>query len=206
MSCVQRLVAIGHGLEVDALLAVARAEVSILLVENETGVAPAKGNSGKEDDDTLEDDEGDLVLDQVTIVAVLKLGDTVDASSEDEDDGGAETGEEGAQAPAESGGLLGADVSDHVVGEGNDEEDEDDDLENETNHGDGDAEVRVVVAGGEGTAGGLEDEADNVKGDEDPDEELGLEARELRAEEHDGCGECYVDGGGIEDGSDGQTD
>lgn len=137
----KRLVAIRDWLEVDALLAVGTAEVSILLVENETGVAPAKGNGSEEDDNTLEDDEGDLVLDQVAIVTVLELGDTVDASSEDENDGSAETGEEGGQAPAEGGGLVGADVSDHVVGEGADEEDEDDDLENETDHGDGHANV-----------------------------------------------------------------
>jgi hypothetical protein len=52
----------------------------------------------------------------------------------------------------------------------------------------------------------LENEADDVEGDEDPVEKTGLEARERRIEEVDGLGESDVDGSGIEDGSDGKTD
>jgi hypothetical protein len=52
----------------------------------------------------------------------------------------------------------------------------------------------------------LEDEADDVEGDEDPDEELRLEAGEFGREVVDCLGEGDVDGGGIEDGSDCEAD
>jgi hypothetical protein len=78
-------------------------------------------------------------------------------------------------------------------------------LEDETGHGDIDTNA-AVGAGGHGTSGSLENEADNVEGDEDPVEKTGLEARERRIEEVDGLGESDVDGSGIEDGSDGETD
>jgi hypothetical protein len=50
-------------------------------------VTKAKSDSSKDDDSTLENDEGDLVLDQIAIVTLSELSNTVDASSEDEDDG-----------------------------------------------------------------------------------------------------------------------
>jgi hypothetical protein len=168
-------------------------------------VAKAKSDSSKDDDNTLENDEGDLVLDQITIVTLSELSNTVDASSEDEDNGSRETSEESNHAPAKGLGPVGSPVSDHVVGEDGDEDNEDNNLENETSHGDINTNV-AVGAGGHGTSGSLENEADDVEGDEDPVEKTGLEARERRIEEVDGLGESDVDGSGIEDGSDGKTD
>ena len=175
------------------------------LVEDETRVAEAESDGSKNNHDTLKDDEGDLVLDKITIITILQLGDTVDASGEDEDDGGGETGKEGLEAPAKVGGATRAPVADHVVTESDDEEEKDDDLQDQTSHGDVDTHV-VVGRGGHGTTGGLEDEADDIEGDEDPVEELGLEARELRGEENDRLGEGDIDGRGVEYGCDGEAD
>lgn len=175
------------------------------LVEDETRVAEAEGDGGKDDDEALEDDEGDLVLDQFAIIPILELGNTVDASGEDEDDGGREAGKEGVETPAKVGGVARAPVAEHVVAKGHDEEEEDDDLQDQTSHGDVDAHA-AVGRGGHGTAGSLEDEADDIKGDEDPVEELGLEAGELRSQEDDRLGEGDVDGRGVEDGGDGEAD
>lgn len=165
----------------------------------------AKSDSGKDDDNTLENDEGDLVLDQIAIVTLSELSNTVDASSEDEDDGSRETSEKSNHAPAKSFGPAGSPISDHVVGEDGDEDNEDNNLEDETGHGDINTNA-AVGAGGHGTTGSLENEADDVEGDEDPVEKTGLEARERRIEEVDCLGESDVDGSGIEDGSDGKTD
>ena len=177
----------------------------MLLIEDETGVTEAKSNSGEKDNNTFKNDKGDLLLDQLAIVTILELGDTVDASSEDKDDGSTETSEEDVHTPAERGSPSRTEVSDHVVGESGDEDDEDNNLKDETDHGDGDTGV-IVGASGHGTAGGLEGEADDIEGDEDPVEQLGLEARELGVKEVDGLGESDVDGSGIEDGSDSKTD
>lgn len=169
-------------------------------------MAPKEGDSGEEDHNTLEDNERNLVLDHLTVITLAELSNTVDTSSENEEDRHAETDEEGLHAPAEVGGEPGAKVAEHVVGEGDDEEHEDDDLKGQTSHRDVDTGLRVVHDGGHGTAGGLEDQADDVEGEEDPVEELGLEAGEFRGEVDDGLGEGDVDGSGEEDGSDGQAD
>lgn len=176
------------------------------LVEDETRVTEAESNSSKDNHDTLKDDERNLVLDELTIITILELSNTVDASSEDKDDGGRETGKEGLEAPAKVGGATRAPVSDHVVAESDDEEEEDDDLQDQTSHRDVDTNITAVVRGGHGTTGGLEDEADDIEGDEDPVEELGLEARKLRGEENDRLGEGDIDGRGVEYGSDGEAD
>lgn len=165
----------------------------------------AKSDSSKDDYNTLENDEGDLVLDQIAIVTLSELSNTVDASSEDEDDGSRETSEKSNHTPAKSLGPAGSPISDHVVGEDGDEDNEDNDLEDETSHRDINTNT-AVGAGGHGTTGSLENEADDVEGDEDPVEKTGLEARERRIEEVDCLGESYIDGSGIKDGSDGKTD
>jgi hypothetical protein len=168
-------------------------------------VSEAESDGSKNDDNTLKDDERNLMLDQVTIVTLTELSNTVDASSKDKDDGRRETEEENSHAPAKSLSLARSPVSDHVVGESGDEGNEDDNLEDKTSHGDINTNLAVGL-GGHGTTGGLEDKADDIEGDEDPDEELRLEAGEFRREVVDCLGEGDIDRGSIEDGSDRETD
>ena len=114
----------------------------------------------------------------------------------------------GLQTPSEAGHAAGAVEADHVVGESSDESDNDDDLEDQTGHGDVDARVVGIVGFfcGDGTTGSLQDQADDVGGDEDPVEELGLEAGEVWGEVDDGLGQGDIDGRGVEDGGDGEAD
>lgn len=148
----------------------------MLVTKGQTRVSPAKTEGSGSDKGTLEHNEWHLVLDDVSRVTLAKFGDTVAASGEDEGDGGGETGEEGLEAPGETGHAAGAPVSEHVVGKGGDEGDEDGDLEGETGHGDVDAGfIPRIGVGGHGTSGGLENETDDIGGDEDPVKELGLE-------------------------------
>ncbi|KAI6767052.1 hypothetical protein HG531_011412 [Fusarium graminearum] len=151
-------------------------------------VAEEEGNSGENNDNTLKDNEGNLVLDQLAIVSLAELSNTVDASSEDEDDGSRETNKESSHAPAKSLSLTRS---------------PDDDLEGKAGHGDIDT-GGAAAFGRHGTTSGLKDEANDVEGNEDPDEELRLEAGELRREVVDGFGESDVDGSSVEDGSDPQ--
>jgi hypothetical protein len=168
-------------------------------------VTKEESNSGNNNDNTLKDDERNLMLDQLTIVSLAELSNTVDTSSEDENDGSRETNKESNHAPTKSLSLPRSPVSDHVVGEGDDESNEDNDLEGKTGHGDINTNGAVAF-GGHGTTSGLEDQTDDIEGDEDPDEELRLEAGELRRKVVDCFGEGDVDGGSVEDGSDGKTD
>ena len=168
-------------------------------------MSEAESDGSKDNDDTLEDDERNLMLDQVTIVTLTELSNTVNASSEDKDDGGREAKEESSHAPAESLSLARSPVSDHVVGESGDEGNEDDDLEDKTSHGDINTNLAVGFSG-HGTTSGLEDKADDIEGDEDPDEELRLEAGEFGREVVDGLGEGDVDRSSVKDGSDRETD
>jgi hypothetical protein len=189
----------------DTLLSLRDRVCDLRLVKHKSRVTKEESNSGENYDDTLKDDERNLMLDQLTIVSLAKLSNTVDASSEDEYDGSRETNKESNHAPAKSLSLTRSPVSDHVVGKGGDESNEDDNLEGKTSHGDINTNGAVTF-GGHGTTSGLEDEADDVKRNEDPDEELRLEAGELRSEVVDCFGESDVDGGSVEDGSDGETD
>jgi len=52
----------------------------------------------------------------------------------------------------------------------------------------------------------LEDKADDIEGDEDPDEELRLETGEFGREVVDCLGEGDIDRSSVEDGSDRETD
>ncbi|KAI9166612.1 Boty-Like Retrotransposon [Paramyrothecium foliicola] len=190
-----------------ALLAVRGGLAGSLAVEDHSSVAEAEGDGGDNDDGTLEDDEWDLVGDELAVVAVAKLDDTVDASDQDEDGGAGQAGKEGVDAPAETSEATGHEVANHVVTKGADESDEDNDLEDEAGHGNIDTDIVALVGvARHGTAGGLQDEADDVGGDEDPVEELGPESGQLGGEVNDGLGKRDVDGGSEEDGCDGQAD
>lgn len=156
---------------------------------------------------TLERDEGPFLTNQLAVVAVLELGHTVRAAGEDNDNRHRQAGEKRLEAPVKRRGAAGAQVPHHVVGEAGDESRQHNDLQGQAGHGDVDA--RVVGAaglGGQRAAGGLQDEADNVKGDEDPVEELWLEAGELGRKVDDGFREGDVDGRGEEDGGEGDAD
>lgn len=180
---------------------------SSLAVKDEARMAEAERNGGDDDEDALEENKGHLVGDDLASIALPELGNTIGATGEDEQDAGEQAGEEGPLAPAHGAHAAGAPVAGHVVPKGGEEGDEDDDLEDEAGHGDVDAGlVGAAGVGGQGAAGGLEDEADDVGGDEDPVEELGLEAGELWGEVDDGLGEGDVDGGREEDGGDGEAD
>jgi hypothetical protein len=167
-------------------------------------VTKEESNSGNNNDNTLKDDERNLMLDQLTIVSLAELSNTVDTSSEDENDGSRETNKESNHAPTKSLSLPRSPVSDHVVGEGDDESNEDNDLEGKTGHGDINTNGAVAF-GGHGTTSGLEDQTDDIEGDEDPDEELRLKTGELGREVVDCFREGDVDGGSVEDGSDRET-
>lgn len=187
-----------------------------LLLEDKTRVAKHQGDGSQKDEDTLEDNEGGLVRDDLTRVALPKLGDTVGATREDEQDSSRDTAEEGGHPPSEVDHAAGAPVAEHVIDKGDDEEEDDDDLEDQTGHGDVDAHITAGVGivgivaaaglGGQGTTGSLEDQTDNIGGDENPDKELRLEARQVGCEEDDGFVESDIDGGRVEDGCDGKTD
>ncbi|KAH6606815.1 hypothetical protein Trco_005968 [Trichoderma cornu-damae] len=151
-------------------------------------------------ENAFQDDERGLLLDEASIVSVLELGHSVGATGQDEERRRRQAGEEGGEPPAEARGAAGPEVADHVVCEGDDEEDEDDDLKTESRLRDVDS--GLVGAGGvgrQGAPGGLEDKAENVKGDEDVVEELGLEAREVRSEVDDRLRQGHQDPANITD-------
>jgi hypothetical protein len=78
-----------------------------------------------------------------------------------------------------------------IVGEEGDEDDQRHDLEDEAGEGDVDADLDVVEVARDardGAAGGLEDEGDDVEGDEDVVEELGAEAGDGRVDVLDAGG------------------
>jgi hypothetical protein len=168
-------------------------------------VAEAESNSSKNDDNALKNDKRNLMLDQITVITLTELSNTIDASSEDKNDGSGKTSKESSLTPAESLGVTRSPVSNHVVREGGDEDNKDDNLEDKTSHGDIDTNVAIRL-GGHGTTSSLEDETDDIEGDEDPVEEFRREARELGTEEVDCLGEGDIDGSGIEDGSDREAD
>lgn len=150
-------------------------------------MSEAEHRRGQKHKDTLQHDKGGLFLDELAVVAVLQLGNTIGTTGQDEQRRRRQAGEEGSEAPAEARGAAGSQVAEHVVAKGGDEEDQDNDLQAET--GLGDVDTGLVGAGGvggHGASGGLQGEADDVEGDEDVVEELGLEAGQLGGEVDDG--------------------
>lgn len=61
------------------------------VAEDTAGVEESHGSDGEDDHGTLEDHEGDFVVGKLAVETVPELGDTVDASDEDENCGGEET-------------------------------------------------------------------------------------------------------------------
>lgn len=166
----------------------------------------AQSNNSKHNKNTLENNERNFLTDQLSIVSVPQLSDTECATSKNEQNGRGQTQEKGIEAPAKRLCAAGPQVPNHVVGEAAHKCGQDNDLQRQTGHGDVHADLVVAVGvGGQGAAGGLENQADDVEGDEDPVEELGVEAGQIWGEVYDRLGESDVDGCGVEDGRDGEA-
>jgi hypothetical protein len=110
-------------------------------------------------------------------IALAQLVTSVDATRKDQEDSGAKESEEDAHPLSQRRRLLLSHIASHVVDKQEAEEEETGDLERQTCHGN----VHSVLARTrancrQSTSGGLENEADNVERDEDPIEELGLDA------------------------------
>ena len=152
--------------------------------QGQSEVSGSSHDKGVWDVRRLENHEQRLVADKGPIIALLQLVDAVDAANEDQDGGKEqETEEQLHPRPQRASGRL-PDVAYHVFDEHADKEDEGGDLEDQT--GDGDPLAGLVAAaslrGRESAAGGLEDERHNVAGNEEPDEELGVESRHRAVE------------------------
>ena len=177
------------------------------LVKHQARMSKAKRNRSQHYRNAFKRNERGLLPDQLAIVSVLELSNTVRASRKDNENRRRQAAEKHLEAPAKDLCSAGAQVSNHVVGKGGDKGSQDNDLQGETGQGDVDARVLGVVGfGRQGTAGGLQDEADDVKGDEDPVEELRLEAGEVGCKVDDCLGEGDIDGGCEEDWCDGDAD
>lgn len=95
------------------------------------------------------------------------------------------------------------------LGADEDEGEHGDDLGGETGDHEVDADLRhaVGVGGrGDGAAGGLEDQGEEIAADEEAGDELRGEPREAGPVDGDDAREAEVDGGGEEGGADGQAD
>lgn len=191
---------------------------------------------GQDDHDALEHHKGDLLVGQLAVEPLLQLGRAVHAPDEDEQGGegegvqvaleiavGAQVGEDGVEGVAGAGAAAGlADGDDEVEAEDG-EDAEGGDLEGDTGDHQVDAGLLArgagVGDGGDGAAGGLEEEGEEVGGDEDVGV-VGLaklklvlteskewnggiagwtywsEASDFNRVDGDNAGEVQVDGGG----------
>jgi hypothetical protein len=171
-------------------------------VKDEAGVGDAQAKGG-EDDHTgelhvsrlswkgewyaglhsLETDEHGLVRDDFRVdVSLAELVTPVDASRKNQDDGCGQEDEEDGHGAGYGGAGGAAEVAKEVVSEHDAKGKQDDDLEDQAGHGNVNANLAGASGGrGHAAAGGLEDEADNVGGDEDVVEEFGVEAGEFEA-------------------------
>jgi hypothetical protein len=125
----------------------------------------------------------------MTAVSLIQLDESVRAPGQDQGDGEAHEAEEQPHAAFDLvvAGLLpaplGAEIPDKEVAEEAAEEEDGEDLEAQP--GEGEVYAHLALArrgGGEAAACALEDEGDEVAGDEDVVEEFGVEARQLGGE------------------------
>lgn len=193
----------------------------LILIEDKARMAKAQRKDSNNDKHALQTDEETLLGHGLAAIPFPQLVAPKDAAGEDEQDGGGQASEEDVHTLGTDvrrsfdvtgtslgggGGRL-AEEANHVVGEEEAEDEDDDDLEDEAGKGEVDAGlVGAGGDGGEGAAGGLEDEADYVGGDEDPVVEARGEAGEGGGEVGDCFGEGYVDCCGVEDGAGGDED
>jgi hypothetical protein len=152
-------------------------------VKDEAGVGDAQAKGGEDDHNSLETDEHGLVRDDFRVdVSLAELVTPVDASRKNQDDGCGQEDEEDGHGAGYGGAGGAAEVAKEVVSEHDAKGKQDDDLEDQAGHGNVNANLAGASGGrGHAAAGGLEDEADNVGGDEDVVEEFGVEAGEFEA-------------------------
>lgn len=141
----------------------------------------------------FESNEEALVSEEGTEVALTQLSNSVGASDEDEDSGKEEENEEEPHRLVEP--VLGRRASSpgDVVGEECREAEESDDLEDEAGKGDVLADLDgsfVCASARQGTAHRLQDERDDVGGNEDPVEVGSGEPRDSWVNKVDAGGRC----------------
>lgn len=165
-------------------------------------VEPAEENGGGGHHQAVEDVEVGLLHLQLAGGAAGVLGDTVDVPDQDDGAAGVEDEEQLLPGLVGAGGLSGGVGADAEVEENADdnEEDEEDDLDSETGENDVVSEIHLGLRlGGHENAGtaALDQERDDIAGDEDFGEPLGLDHGEVLAvQEDDDAPEYHVDGGG----------
>lgn len=145
--------------------------LDVVGLDGQSWVTPEEGGGTEDHEDTLSDDEGDLVGDGLSAVSLLELVDTEGATGEDDGDGEADAGNEGLQAPVDLGEAVGHEEADEEVGKGGHEADEDDELQAQTSLTDLVTNLTSVNGGGsdrKGTTSTLEDEAEDIGRKEDP--------------------------------------
>lgn len=171
--------------------------------------------------DTLEHNKQRLVLDQRTVPPFPELDDAVDGADEDADGRQRQRDEKSSELHAPPEGRVGGiergfahavradNGPDGEVGAEEHEDQEGEDLEGKTGDHDVVARFGVLVGvgggGGHAAAEGLEDEGEDVAGDEDARVREGFDAGVFRAKGDDDAGEGEVDAGGEEGGGDGEA-
>lgn len=148
--------------------------------EDRTWLRDGKAEDCHDDQYAFQSDKQPLVMYQRPTVPITQLVDTVNTSRQYQNDGQTQESDEDFESLTH---LLFLDltgcfgVADSVVDGEGDEDAEGEDLEGEA--GEGDIDRDVGLAGGdrgEGAAAGLEDEGEDVAGDEEPVVEPGREA------------------------------
>ena len=147
---------------------------------------------GQEDSHSLQPDKQALVPQQIRVrIPLAQLIHTIRTPREDKHRRQRQEAKEEAHPAVDDVGAAAPrpQVADHVVGKTGAKDHQHKDLQAQTGEGEVDARLGGAAADGrEGAAGGLEDEAEEVAGDEDPVEELWPEAGELGGEELDSGG------------------
>lgn len=128
--------------------------------------------------------EESLIGNQLRVtVSLAKLVTSESTTGQDEDNSKTEEAKEEAHTTAKGTAVAGAEVADQVVAEKNTEDYKNGNLECKTGHGNVDTCLAGTLADcRESTTSGLENEADEIGGDEDPPYKLGLDARNLGSE------------------------
>lgn len=128
-------------------------------------------------------------------VSLAQLVRSVDGPAQNQDDCQSQKRQE--QPHSRSQGLRAGmpSIPHHVVCKGDDEDENHNDLQHQARHCNVDSRIaRPLGLSGQRTARGLQREAYQIGGDEDPIEELGVEPRELRREVVDAEGAARAKG------------
>ncbi|KAK7995646.1 hypothetical protein PG990_014419 [Apiospora arundinis] len=200
--------------------------------QGEARVEGDEGGAGEDDHGPLDDHEDELVVGQLAAEAVLQLDEPIHGPDDDEQHGRRERVQQALEGDGVAEGPVPVFEVGRVVGRHRGapplalalaqappevhaqhrEGDEREDLEGETGDHDVDAHVDLglvaVARGRDATTSTLQDQGDEVEGDEDPGVGHGLEAgvAQGRVEDVDDAGQAQVHAGGDEGGRDGQGD